>query len=178
MMTLQIPTPAAVTLQEAKSHLRVEIADENDIIDGLIIVATSMAEHELGRALSTQTIKLEMNCFPRGNIELNMPPVQSITSIKFLDENGVLQTLLSSNYELVKDFLRPYVKSVQWPTGTKVEVIYQAGFGSTDTIPPEIKQWILVQIGSMYENRESYGKQLEKIPYVDALLARYVVPRR
>lgn len=178
MMTLELPTSGAVTLQEAKFHLRVEISDDDEIINNLIIVATSMAEHELGRALVTQSIKLEMNSFPRKAIELDMPPVQSVTSIKYLNENEVLQTLSSSSYELVKDFLRPYVKSDQWPTGTKVEVIYQAGFGSTVVIPPEIKQWILVHIGSMYENRESYGKQLEKIPYVDALLARYVVPRR
>lgn len=178
MMTFQQPITGAVTLVDAKSHLRVEISHDDEIINNLILVATSMAEHELGRALANQAIKLEMNCFPRGNIELNMPPVQSVTSIKYLDENGVLQTLSSSSYELVKDFLRPYVKSNQWPTGTKIEVIYQAGFGDTTAIPHEIKQWILVQIGSMYENRESYGKQLEKIPYVDALLARYLVPRR
>lgn len=178
MMTIQPPTTGALTLADAKSHLRVEISHDDEIINNLILVATSMAEHELGRALITQTIKLEMNSFPRGKIELEMPPIQSITSIKYLDANGALQTLSSSMYKLVKDPIRPSVKSDQWPTGTQVEVIYEAGFGNADAIPYEIKQWILVQIGSMYENRESFGKQLEKIPFVDALLERYVVPRR
>lgn len=178
MMTFQLPIAGAVSLQEAKSHLRVEISDEDDIIGNLIIAATSMAEHELGRALITQTIKLEMKAFPRGRIELDMPPVQSITSIKYLDDGGAMQTLSEAKYELVKDLIRPGVKADQWPIGTQVEVVYVAGFGSADEVPREIKQWILVQIGSMYENRESFGKQLEKIPFVDALLARYLVPRR
>ena len=178
MMTLQQPISGAVTLADAKSHLRVEISHDDEIINNLILVATSMAEHELGRALITQSIKLELNRFPRKEIELDMPPVQSITSIRYLDENGVLQTLSSAQYELVKDPIRPIVKAVQWPRGTKVEVIYGAGFGDVAAIPAEIKQWILVQIASMYENRESFGKQLEKIPFVDALLARYLVPRR
>lgn len=177
MLTVALPTPPAVTLAEAKSHLRVEINDEDSLITNLIAVATSMAEHELGRALVTQQLAINLDGFPRGEIALKMPPIVEIISIQYLDEDGALQTLDSTTYKLVKDSLLPCVKADTWPQGTDVEVVYRAGFGTAADVPAQIKQWILVHVASMFQNRESIGKPLESIPYVQSLLDRYVVPR-
>lgn len=176
MLTVTLPTPAAVTLAEAKLHMRVEVNDEDTLITNLISVATSMAEHELGRALVTQSMKVNLDRFPRGPIELFMPPVVSITSIQYEDENGATKTLDPINYQLVKDFQRPRITASTWPVGSDVEVIYQAGFGAIADVPAPIKQWILVHVSSMYENRESIGKPLATLPYVSRLIERYVVP--
>ena len=44
----------AVTLDEAKLHLRVESTADDDLISALILACTQMAEHELQRGLVTR----------------------------------------------------------------------------------------------------------------------------
>lgn len=44
----------AVTLADAKAHLRVEHANEDGLINNLILAATQAAEHELQRVLITR----------------------------------------------------------------------------------------------------------------------------
>lgn len=175
MLITPVLAPAAVSPEEAKTHLRVEINDDDMLIDSLIATATSMAEHELGRALVTQEFTLAIDQFPRGAIYLQRPPVQSIVSVKYLDESGAQQTLAAESYRLIKNPLAPSITSDSWPTGTEVEIKYVAGYGDAAAVPAQIKQWILVHIGAMYENRESVGKPLEPIPFVDRLLDRYKV---
>lgn len=175
MLITPVQAPAAVSTAEAKAHLRVEIADDDTLIAVLIAAATSMAEHELGRALVTQEFTLAIDRFPRGAIYLERPPLQSITSVKYLDESDVQQTLAPESYRLIMDPLAPSIVSDSWPTGTEVEIKYVAGYGDASVVPAQIKQWILVHIGAMYENREAVGKPLEPIPFVDRLLDRYRV---
>lgn len=175
MLITPVQTSPAVTKEEAKTHLRVEIIDDDMLIESLIAAATSMAEHELGRALVTQECTLVIDGFPRGAIDLRRPPIQSITSVKYLDESGVLQTLDSNSYRLVKDPLAPSLKADSWPIGTDVEIKYVAGFGDVTAVPAQIKQWILVHVGAMYENREAVDKPLEPMPFVARLIDRYRV---
>lgn len=175
MLITPIQAPAAVSDVEAKTHLRVEFNDDDALIGILIVAATSMAEHELGRALVTQDFTLLLEKFPRGPVYLERPPVQSVASVKYLDESGVLQTLSTDAYRLVADPLAPYVTSDEWPTGSQVEIKYIAGYGDVTKIPAQIKQWILVHVGAMYENREAVGKPMEPIPFVASLLDRYRV---
>jgi uncharacterized phiE125 gp8 family phage protein len=164
---------SAVSVSQVKTHLRVETHEDDALIEALAITATSMAEHELNRALVTQTLTLVIEEFPLKNIQLQKPPVKSVTSIKYLDTDGVLQTVSSDLYRLIKDPIAPYITSSAWPEGTEVTVVYQAGYGTESNVPAQIKQWILVHVGAMYENRESVGKELKPLPFVASLLDRY-----
>lgn len=42
---------SAVTLEDAKQHLRVEHTADDKLIEALCLACTQMAEHELGRAI-------------------------------------------------------------------------------------------------------------------------------
>jgi uncharacterized phiE125 gp8 family phage protein len=46
-------------------------------------------------------------------------------------------------------------------------------------VPSAIRQWMLLQIGAMYENREAFvtGTIVSALSFVDRLLDRYTVPR-
>jgi uncharacterized phiE125 gp8 family phage protein len=178
------PGEEPITLDEAKLHLRVDVTAEDTLINGLIIAARQAAEQATGRALMQQTWELALDCFP-DEIRLQMPPLQSVSSVKYLDQDGVLQTLATSEY-LVNDYKEParivlaYGKS--WPSTRDQEnavlVRFVAGYADADAVPQEIKQWMLMLIGSMYANREreTVGSAAAvELGFVDRLLDAYRV---
>ena len=114
-------------------------------------------------------------------IILPMSPVQAITSIKYIDANGVQQTLDPSQYKLdnVSEPARIVpAYGVSWPAArneiNSVEVTYVAGFGDNTAVPEGIKSWIKIRIGTLYENREEVAiltrGKVEVLPFVDGLL--------
>lgn len=185
-MSLKLITPPAtepVSLVEAKAHLRVTGSDEDTLITALIAASREAAEHELGRALISQTWEKTLDMFPEA-IELPNVPVQSVTSLKYLDSDGAEQTLSSSSYTLdnASDSRPAWVTPAYgrtWPDTyaevNAVKVRYVAGWANAATVPQAIKQWMLLNIGHWFENRESVniGNITSKLDYVDFLLDRY-----
>lgn len=172
-------TPPAVSLDVAKAQVRADVADtsEDSLIQSYIVAATAAAEHLLGRALVTHTWTLRLDEFPAGAIELARPPVRSVSSIQYLDADGVQQTLDPSQYALVADPLAPIVTGT-WPVGTEVVVSFEAGYGTVDQVPESIRAWILLHVGALYANREVVvGVPVVTLPFADGLLDRYRVVR-
>jgi uncharacterized phiE125 gp8 family phage protein len=156
---ISLPSEELISLQEARTHLRLE-SGEDDYITGLIVAARRYCEAFQNRAYVTQAWDLFLDAFPSGCIKVPLPPLQSVTSIKYKDSAGVLQTLESSRY-LMDAFSEPgliclaYGKS--WPTTypeiNSVQIRFVAGYGSAADVPQEIKQAILLKIADLYEHR-------------------------
>ena len=164
-----------VTLDEAKLHLRVDGTDEDALIQGLISAARESCEDRIEGAIPVTGWKLTLDAFPDA-IRLPRAPIASVESVKYLDADGVQQTLSALDY-LVDTVSTPgyivpaYGKA--WPETREqinaVEVEYTAGSATT---PAALKAAILLMVGSLYAFREddSVG-QVSKIPTgVDALL--------
>lgn len=185
------PTVEPVSVAEAKAHLRVEHSDDDALIGALITAARQSAEHELGRALITQTHELVLDAFPVAEIDLQLPDVQSITSVKYIAADTATEvTLASTDYSLDADstpcWLLPAYTVGDWPatldTTNAVRIRFVAGFGAAGTdVPAAIRQWILLGIGTMYAQREAVavGSALAELPrgYVGALLDPWRVVR-
>ena len=172
------PTAEPVTLTEAKSRLRIEASGDDADITSMIVTARRAAEHLLGSSLMPQTWEASFDGF-ECEMKLQRSPVASVTSVKYLDTAGTLQTLDSSQYELndyktPPEIIKPYV--VTWPATQShenaVRIRYVAGYADAASVPQEIKDWILLRVGMLYENRESVaaGVQVSEVPYVDSLL--------
>lgn len=183
-MALKLITPAAVgpvTLAEAKLHLRVEtdVTDEDALISALVLAATQAAEQHLLGAVMQQTWERVLDAFPCGAIELGMPPVSSITSIKYLPASGGADVTLSgSAYTLDADgppgWALPAVGTA-WPAtldaANTVRVRFACGYANAAEVPAGIKQWVLVNVGHWYRNREAASdKPLTALPHLDGLL--------
>ena len=169
-----------IDLASAKLHLRVDHADEDELITALIAAAVDMASQHTGRSIAKSTWLLCLDAFPFAAMRLLWPPVLSVESVKYLDADGAEQTLPTASYivDAHKEPARLVAASGQvWPaslpTPNAVTVRYAAGYGAE--CPEPVRQWILLQVGHWYKNRESInvGNIVTPMPYVDGLLDRY-----
>lgn len=158
-------SPEPITLAQAKLHLRVDHDDEDDYIEALIVTAREYAEAFQRRKLMQGTLTQDLNEFPEGGgpIRLLYPPLISVTSITYLDEDGVQQTLPSANYRVVNDDIGATIEpefDYSWPitrdVSNAVRVTYVAGYGaSAASVPGTTKTAMLLLIAHWYENREA-----------------------
>ena len=193
-MALKLITAAtalAVSLVEAKAHLRVDTSDDDTLITAMITAATEAAEQAMsskvgGRAIMPQTWELTLDLFPEA-FELTRIPVASVDSVTYQDATGSSTVLNSALYSLdnADDFGPAYVVpayGTEWPETrdeiNAVQVRYAAGYTDAAAVPESIKSWIKLQVGAMYENRESEtvgaGKAVN-LGFADRLLDRYKV---
>ena len=190
LQRITAPVLWPVTLAEVKAHCRVDLSDDDALLQTLIEAATEMAEQATGRALMTQSWELSLESFPPTRsiyseaLVLTRVPVQSVVSLSYTDAAGMIQTLLPVDYLLnnCDDFgfatVVPIFASL-WPTEARViKLRFVAGYADASTVPSSIQQWIKLQVAAMYDNREAEitmrGNPV-KLGFVDALLNRYRV---
>jgi len=162
------PAEQPVTLDEAKKHLRVLNTAEDTLISALVMAATAHLEGRsgiLGRALVTQTWEMRIDCFPWRRIELPMPPLQSVTSLKYIDDAGVEQTMPTADYVVDAQHMIGRIRpahGTQWPSTLDdegaVRITFVAGYGAAGAVPQPIKQAILLLVGHWWINREAVGE--------------------
>jgi len=173
MKTIVI-TPAsgqAVTTALAKQHLRLptDSSDDDEFVDHLIAVATERAEHQLGRSLLTKTYRTiadDVSCLKL------LPTLQAVSSVVLVDEDGEETTLDESDYYIRNSGLIPSIV-LKVAAQKTMMATYDAGYGGAAAVPKSIVQWILVDLATLYENREAVAAgSVASIPYpfVDGLL--------
>lgn len=185
------PQTDPLTLAEAKLHLRVDVADEDGLIDGLVKAAREHAESFTHRALLTQTWDCILDDFPAWGSAIYLPkaPLISVTSVSYVDQNGTTQPWASSNYT-VDAPAGPWARqgrvvpsyNVPYPVTRSVEnavtVRFVAGYGaSAASVPASIRHAMKILISTWYgPGRDSVAldRRVELIPNtVDALLWPY-----
>ena len=181
------PDIEPVTLAEAKAHLRVDIDDDDTLIQAYVSAARDQIELMTERALFTQTYRMTLDGFWGGRcLVLPHPPVQSVTSIKYDDADDVEQTLSSSAYVVDTDSEPGSVylaENQSWPTTRgkprAVRVTYVAGWSTVAAVPERAKQAIKMLVGHWYESRETVvvGMTANELPMaVRSLVAGLRVP--
>lgn len=173
-------TPAEaepVGVDETMTFLNIGNEDDAYKVDGLIAAARQAVEDITGRALVTQTWEDRLCIFPCsvGQIQILRPVLQTIVSVKYLDSDGVLQTLVNTAYgvDTAPLFGRIYpAYGTAWPTVRSqpgaVQIRYQAGYGEPEDVPEPIRLAIKLMVGHWYDTPQ------EPIPpFVDGLLSPY-----
>lgn len=178
------PTTKVVSLIEAKDHLRVDIGDDDKLINALIDAATDQVERFTRRQLLTATYELTLDRFV-SLIYLPRSPLKLVNSIKYLDVNGVLTTLAATEFTVDNTSEPARVVESEgnsYPNTQReinaVIVNYDAGFGAATDVPEIIKQVILLLIHDFYENRGFVSERLlRNNKTARSLLAIYSLPR-
>jgi len=220
-LALKLITPPAlepISLADAKTHLRVDLTEDDTLISALISATRDYVERYCRRGLLTQTWLLAIDHFPgahdyqpgfwdygvlgdaalglglppvgytyetksevfyrAGQIVLPLSPLQSVDSVQYLDQNGVLQTMDPDTDYQVDNVSEPgriapaanttwplTQISVRAPVLNAVKIQYTLGFGdaTTDesgditlppTFPPTLIAAMKLLLGHFYENRQ------------------------
>ena len=168
-LTLRRTTDASaepILWAEAQLYLRLDSADEQTTVEAFISAARQVVEEQLGRQLITATWELCLDNFPSDSspIELPRPPLASISSITYLDENAVSQTLAAADYQAdlksnpgrllpAADEIWP---ATQYDQMNTVTITYTSGYGAAgSSVPRPIRQAILLLVSHWFENREA-----------------------
>jgi len=180
------PTVEPVTLSEVKAHAVIGHDLDDTLLAIMISAAREHGESLTGRSWAPKTLEVVMDEFPAGAIELPASPITAVTSVKYLDADGVEQTMPDTDYTVDADSLVGRVVAVdEWPetddTVNAVRVRYEAGFPA-GSIPSALKQWLLIRVATLYEHREaltmvSNGRLVMPMDrsFVDGLLDPYTV---
>lgn len=119
--------------------------------------AFEKAEHETSQSIGLQVRELALDAFPTGAIKLPYGPVNSITSVTYIDLAGDAIVLNNGQYTLdtysKPDWLLPAV-NVSWPdtleVANAVKIRYSAG---TNSIPGALKDGLMVLIDGSDKHR-------------------------
>jgi len=183
LATIADNTTTTYTDNTADSALGAQVPSENTtgdpLLNMLIAAARQHAETVLKRYLITQTIDLYLDCFEQQEIKL--PPLQSVSAITYVDTDGVTQTLAADQYLVdavsVPARITP-AYGVTWPSARQqnnaVKIRFIAGYGTASAVPQCIKNWMLMRIKQLYDQRDmiNVGNIVTEFPqaYVDGLL--------
>lgn len=168
----------SISLELAKSHLRVDGPDEDYLIDTLIQAATDHIEgpNGAGLSLAAQQWLMYAESFPL-KFEIPIGPLVSVDSIAYIDTDGASQTLATSVYEV--DIERGLIRAKtdqSWPSVDTVykaiTVTFTAGYSE---IPSDLVAAMLLILGHLYKNREeTVEKALTSIPMgAESIIDRY-----
>ncbi len=140
-------------------------------ITTLIKTVRKLAEKFIGRAFITQTWYGYLDDWPDVNkksgideIVIPLPPLQSVTSVKYYDTEDAEYTLDATTYYVDTDSEPGRIileDGETWPSETlrpknPIVIEFVAGYGATGaSVEEELKQFMLLNIGNLYKNRDS-----------------------
>lgn len=240
-MALKLITPPAtepITLADVEAQIQATLpVDQETLVNGYISAIRQRGENEMRRAMITQTWDLVLDAFPGSTgrnpfaaLEIPLPPLQSVVSVKYLATDGTLTTLAAGYYVVDLDstpgrvmpaYGKTWPATLDYPGAVRVQfvagyalpvypafdvlAVYTAGdavlytngksyrakattvagtlptdatkwavISEVEAVPQCIKNWLLLNVASMYENRESLtigtGGVIELSTLADSLL--------
>ena len=162
-------TSEAVSITDVRTQLRITGTDDDDALRFFISAIREQTESYLGRTLITSTWEYKLDAFAQ-EIALPMAPVQSITSVAYVDDDGASQTLASSGYQFDRRGRLAPSYDNDWPDTRDqfdaVTITYVAGETHAGNVKEDIKLAMLLWIGACDINRENdvIGTVINPIP--------------
>lgn len=181
------PAVEPISLEEARTHLRVDHEDEDAFIGSLITAAREYVESHTHRQLVLATYRLGLPHWPCGDfVKLPRPILAGVTSITYVDTAGSTQTWNSANYSVDTDSLPGRVwlgYGLSWPDvrcgAYPITITYTAGWATAALVPESLKTAIKMILANWYENREATisGTIITPVPMaVESILINWKVP--
>ena len=185
LKVIEGPVDEVLSLEEAKSHLRIDGDDEDILIFSYIKAAREYAEIFTGRSFTIKTYEYITNPKEKYSyIEIPMPPLVEVLEVSVMQNTNEELLNEGKDYYILKgcdeSLIYPSLEK-GWPIETldrfgAIKVKYKAGYSEA---PMPVKQAILMLTSHFCENRENLTtKDYKEIPFgVSTLLRPFWVPR-
>lgn len=170
-----------ISLDEAKAQCEIELDETHwdDLLTGYIHGARHLFEGETLTTMLPVTWELAQDRFTDA-LRLEYPRARSVTSLTYVDTDGVLQVLDPQDYELDSDSMPGWIVpayGTAWPdTRPKpnaVRVRYVAGLWETAAdISPAVKLWLQAHVAHAYQTR---APAVALIPGLRSLIQSFYV---
>lgn len=174
------PADLPVTLEDARAQVhRGDVTDDDAFLMNQVIpAATQRGEHQTHRQFIEATWDLKLDWGFPAEIVVPRPPLLLVVSITYVDPAGTVQTLAASDYQVSaptgprcrRGRIRP-AYGLSFPATRlqmdAVTVRFKAGYGTKPAdVPALLRQGILLDVGTLYEHRESVitGTIVAEIP--------------
>ena len=178
-----LKTPPAIEpigIDEVKAHSRIDLNEDDLLIQRQILAVRQMIERIYDIAIITQTWTMYLDWLPADCIEIFKRPLQSVTSVKYIDPDGATQTIPNNLYMVDLNSRPPRIVKLQnasWPyvepRPAAVAVEFVAGYGDKrQDVAPNLINYLLIKTADFYENRESYTEaKIQGLDFVDNLIS-------
>ena len=169
------PSVKPIDLAMVKRHLNIVFPDHDTLLDQMIDAAISnmdAANGLLGRCLINQTWKTYHG---RWRTRMGSPFTDvSAVTVKYYDDDEVLQTLDAANYIVYSDYIM-FRSTFTAPVldddrDDPIQIDWTCGFGDKAIyVPPDLSRAMLTLIAHWYETREAVVPnerrvQMEEMP--------------
>lgn len=151
-----------------KNYLRVDGTSDDNVIGTLISAAAGVIYTETWIDLQTASYTAYLDDY--ADIEIKRYPITEITSVKYYDVNGSLQTMSSgTDYEvdLNGDFAK--VRFINTPAlrdkeYNNIEIAFKSGYLTHYDIPEELTNAMLMLVKDWYDDQRQVGKTKVDMP--------------
>lgn len=171
------PTGEPITIEQARRQVRLVDTDTSfdaELTD-YIAAARAHIEKYTGTPLVARTIAVQADGF-EDLAHLPVAPIQSITSIGYVDADGADQTVDASVYAFHADGLEPSIdlkSGNQWPAaqaGSRITLTAVVGY---DTIPDDVIHAVKLLVAQFFDGHEITPAQ--GWTWLDSLLCNHRV---
>lgn len=170
-------TGEVVTVEEQKSFMKIDIDDEDSIIEQMISAATKRIEEYCRISILTQKWNVYYNSLS-DKMELPRAPLQSIDNFYYYDDDYSQNDMDENLYKVftfegvaIPGYIRR-LKNQSWPTyttnGDGIKIEFTSGFGDDSSdVPPDIVMAVFLIVSFWFENRESQEMPIEAINLIE-----------
>ena len=155
------PVFAPVSVAELKRNLRIEHTDQDEFLQELVTRAIAGSQIATGRQYARATYTLYFDEFPGYDVEIELGPVDAITSVKYLAPGSTsLTTLDPAKYQLDNVDMTARLRFLESFTPDSermnvVEIEFTTGWASAGMVPKDLCEAIILRASEAYMHPEN-----------------------
>jgi uncharacterized phiE125 gp8 family phage protein len=171
------PTDRAVTISEVRERLRLGTGGAAEDADLTLMIddAQIWFEQTTGLSLMPQEVELWLSGFPVYDtvMPLMYSPIRSIDSIKYWNTaSPSVETDLDSSVYQALEHTETLMRLKSYPATTRdridaVKIRMSVGFADAASVPADIKNAILLHVGTRYRYREDLDGRQQRVQVID-----------
>ena len=156
------PASEPLSLAEAKTWLKLDAPDEDDLIRALIIAARLTVEAEIGQVLMAQNWRLIADAWPGETLLVRIGAIITVIGARVFDASNTPTSLPLNAFTILPERAPAALRISMLPTPGRakagIEIDLRLGFGETATdVPEPIRLAIRQLVALWFEHRGDAG---------------------